>query len=90
MKRIILALLIVCAVETALAQSVERRIREFAAQQYPSDSQMQQYVYDKQISAYRYMRSVKDLEVKDIAAWEGVDFELILGILYKRSISFNL
>ena len=70
MKRIILALLIICAVEPALAQSVESRIREFAAQEYPNNSQMQQYVYDKQISAYRYMRSVKDSDVKDIAASE--------------------
>jgi len=52
------------------AASVESQIRQFAAFEYPNDSQTQQYVYNQQISAYRYMQSVSDIEVNQIALRE--------------------
>ena len=68
MNKIIFTLIVfVFTVSTAISQSIESKIRDFARNEYPNDSKMQEYVYKKQMSAYRYMLTINDSDVKQIA-----------------------
>jgi len=82
----ILSILLLTAI-TTFSQSIESKIREFARNEYPSDSKMQDYVYKKQISAYRYMQSVTDSEVKKIAIREYYNDYAMQKYTYNKQFS---
>lgn len=68
MKKLIIILsILVYITGMSYSQSIESKIREFAKSEYPNDFDMQNYIYKQQMSAYRYMQTVSDNEVKQIA-----------------------
>jgi len=48
----------------------ESKCREISRREYPNDASMQQYIYNQQIAADRYMATVRDADVKQIALRE--------------------
>jgi len=66
-KLLIILTTLIFLSNAAYSQSIESKIREFAKSEYPNDIDMQNYIYKQQMSAYRYMQTVTDNEVKQIA-----------------------
>ena len=80
-------LFVFCGDSLAQSASIKRQCRDFAAREYPKDAGMQGYIYEKQINAYRYLRTVKDPEVKSIALREYPSDFSMQKYIYNKQLS---